>query len=93
MAKRGKSLNPGYKSGSHWANCFSCGFNFRKEDLKKTWDNRWVCNEDWEPRQPQDFLRTKKERVGVDEPILKDDTSVEINPTFGTVDPPPTPTF
>lgn len=94
MASRGKSLNPGYKPGSHWANCWSCGFAFRAEKLKKTWDNRWVCDEDFEPRHPQDFIRVKAERTGVDGPILEDDTTNEVAVTFaaqeGTV---PTATF
>lgn len=75
MAKRGVSRSPGYKSGSHWAICDSCGFQFRAEDLKETWDNRWVCNEDYEPRHPQDFLRAKEEKISVEQPIRPDDTS------------------
>ena len=74
MASRGKSRNPGYRSGSHWANCWSCGFAFRSEDLKETWDNRWVCDEDWEPRNEQDFLRVKPEKIHVEQPILLDAT-------------------
>lgn len=75
MAKRGVSRSPGYIPGSHWAVCDSCGFQFRAEELKETWDHRWVCNDDWEPRHPQDFLRARAEKVGVSQPIRPDDTS------------------
>jgi hypothetical protein len=81
MAKRGKSQNPGYRSGSHWADCFSCGFAFRAEDLKETWDNRWVCDEDFEVRHPQDFLRVRPEKISVDLPILLDNTDNAVTET------------
>jgi hypothetical protein len=83
VAKRGKSLNPGYVSGSHWADCWSCGFAFRAEDLQETWDGRWVCAEDFEVRHPQDFLRVRPEKISVEQPILPD-------PATNTVDNPPT---
>jgi hypothetical protein len=79
MAKRGVSRNPGYQAGSHWANCYSCGFQFRQEDLRKTWDNRWVCDEDWEPRHPQDFIRGIHEKISVEQPILPDSTATTID--------------
>ena len=81
MAQRGKSRNPGYKPGSHWANCSSCGFAFRSEDLRETWDNRWVCDEDWETRHPQDFIYTEEERINVEQPVLPDSTSTTIDVT------------
>ena len=80
----GKPRYPGYRSGSHWANCWSCGFAFRQEELKETWDNRWVCSTDWEARHEQDFLRVHPEKIAVDEPILLDDTTNLISgATFG----------
>lgn len=75
MAKRGVSSNPGYKPGSHWAVCDSCGFQFRAEELRETWDHRWVCDDDLEPRHPQELLKVREEKVGVDQPIRNDDTS------------------
>jgi hypothetical protein len=33
--------------------------------LRKDWQGLMVCSEDWEPRHPQDFLRTRPERGGV----------------------------
>jgi hypothetical protein len=29
----------------------------KASDLRQRWDGLKVCNEDWEPRQPQDFVR------------------------------------
>ena len=84
MSQRGRSLNPGYKSGSHLSNCYRCGFTFRAEELRKTWDGLWVCEDDWESRHPQDFLRTKEERVAAGAPLLHDDTSqLAAAATFG----------
>jgi hypothetical protein len=30
---------------------------FKEHDLQKRWDGVMVCSGDWEPRQPQDFVR------------------------------------
>lgn len=95
MAQRGKSLSPGYIAGSHWANCYSCGFEFRAEELRKTWDNRWVCDDDWEPRQPQDFIRGIYEKVSVEQPILDDicTNTVDVSGFASQESTIPTPTF
>jgi hypothetical protein len=37
--------------------CDRCGFKFKASELKKTWDGLWVCEQDWEPRHPQDFVK------------------------------------
>ena len=44
--------------------CDSCGRKFKASKLKKRWDGLMVCHQDWEPRQPQDFVR------GVSDPQL-----------------------
>ena len=93
MSKRGVSRNPGYKSGSHWANCDMCDSQFRAEDLKETWDHFWVCEDDYETRHAQDFLRVKEEHIYVDQPIRPSDTSNTISVTFDTVTEIPTSTF
>ena len=74
MAKRGVPLSPGYKSGSHWATCDEDGFQYRAEDLKETWDGRWVNDQDYEPRHPQDFLRVRAEVISVRQPIRPENT-------------------
>lgn len=45
------------KLGSYNAHCAECGAKFKAEDLQKNWKGFWVCHRDWEPRQPQDFVR------------------------------------
>lgn len=56
-----KTVNPGYIPGGHWVICDICGFAVRNFDARKTWDGKVVCPEDWEPRHPQDLLRSRQE--------------------------------
>ena len=58
-----KPRNPGYDPGNHWVTCDRCGFEYRNDVMKKTWDNLWVCPYDWEPRQPQDFVRARRDKI------------------------------
>ena len=37
--------------------CDVCRFKFKASDLRRRWDNLMVCEKDWEPRHPQDFIR------------------------------------
>jgi hypothetical protein len=48
-----------YDKGDWDAICDSCGFKFKASRLRKRWDGLMVCNKDWEPRQPQDFVRAR----------------------------------
>lgn len=50
--------------GDWEAICDSCGRKFKASKLKQRWDGLMVCQQDWEPRQPQDFVR------GVPDPQL-----------------------
>ncbi len=50
-----------YKPGDNNAVCDRCGWTFKASTLKKTWDGLWVCARDWEPRHPQDFVRSVKD--------------------------------
>lgn len=43
--------------GAWNAKCDRCGWSFKNYELKKTWDGFYVCDECWEPRHPQDFVR------------------------------------
>lgn len=51
----------GWKSGDPWAICDVCDFKYRKSELKKRWDGKMACPSDWEPRQPQDFVRAVRD--------------------------------
>jgi hypothetical protein len=57
-----------YKPGDNNAVCDRCGRPFKASMLKKTWDGLWVCQRDWEPRHPQDFVKS-----------VKDDQTVKIS--------------
>lgn len=41
--------------------CDVCGFKKKAKDLRKRWDGYMVCKEDWEPRHPLDFYRTRND--------------------------------
>ena len=46
-----------YKRGSWLAICDVCGAKYHSDDLKMRWDGLMCCSQDWNPRQPQDFVR------------------------------------
>lgn len=50
-----------YKRGPWNVVCDVCGFEFHSHELHKRWDGLMVCRDDWEPRHPQDFVRSVKE--------------------------------
>lgn len=43
--------------GDYNAICDVCKWKFKASDLRRRWDNLMVCEKDWEPRHPQDFIR------------------------------------
>ncbi len=56
-------MSNGYKSswlpGTYKAICDSCGFLRNSTEMQMRWDGFFVCSATcWEPRQPQDFVRT-----------------------------------
>lgn len=46
-----------YDKGDWKTICDACGRIFKATELRKRWDGFMVCEQDWEPRQPQDFVR------------------------------------
>lgn len=55
-----------YKPGDHWLVCDSCGLDYRRSEMRMRWDKLMVCQKDWEPRHPQEFVRGIKEKIAVD---------------------------
>ena len=51
------SYKSSFTSGLWKANCDQCGRTFKSNELRLRWDNLMVCRGDWEPRQPQDYVR------------------------------------
>lgn len=46
-----------YDRGDWKAICDVCGRELKASLLQKRWDGLMVCQKDWEPRHPQDFVR------------------------------------
>jgi hypothetical protein len=46
-----------YEKGNWKTVCDACGRLFKASQLTKRWDGVMVCQDDWEPRQTQDFVR------------------------------------
>ena len=46
-----------YDKGDWTALCDVCGRKFKASKLKQRWDGLMTCQQDWETRQPQDFVR------------------------------------
>ena len=51
------SYKASYVSGDWKADCDVCGRTYKASSLRKRWDGLMVCRDDYEPRQPQDFVR------------------------------------
>jgi len=61
MAENGVRFVPG-----QWnAVCDVCGQKWKSSSIKKRWDGLMVCPHDYEPRHPQDFLRSVPDRQAV----------------------------
>jgi hypothetical protein len=45
--------------------CDQCGRKYKASQLRKRWDGLMVCQDDWETRHPQDFVRGVKEDTSV----------------------------
>lgn len=54
-----------YEKGTHNLICDSCGKKMKANKSKHRWDGFIVCDSCWEPRQSLDFVRAKKEKIGV----------------------------
>lgn len=69
-----------YRPGDHYVICDVCGFKLRSTETRLRWDKLRVCEKDWEPRHPQDFVRGKRDRQRVPNPRPEaTDTFLEVN--------------
>jgi hypothetical protein len=57
-----------YVAGDFWRICDRCGFRKRASATFRTWDGLYVCEEDFETRHPQDFVRGRMDRQNVPDP-------------------------
>jgi hypothetical protein len=53
------------KLGDWNAVCDVCGFKFKASQMKKRWDGLMVCSEDYELRNPLDFIKVPNEKIDV----------------------------
>ena len=73
------SYQSNYTRGQWLVICEACGRKYKNTELRQRWDGFMVCEDDWEPRQPQDFVRgvadyqappwTRPEQGDVFEPV------------------------
>ena len=54
--------------GQHNKICDRTGFKIKSNGVRKEWNNMIVRSESWEPRQPQDLLRSRPDRQQVSDP-------------------------
>lgn len=59
------SLVDHYVPGNWNAICDRCGRKFKANQLRRTWEGYMVCDRDWEPRHPQDYVKGVKEAPNV----------------------------
>lgn len=55
----------GYKPGDWYIICDYSGFKIRRSEARRTWDGYLVRKDFWEPRQPQDFVRGRRDKISV----------------------------
>lgn len=67
-----------YKRGEWWAWCPVCGQKRLASTFKKRWDGQRVCEDDWEPRHPQELTRTPGDYTGVPYSRREIDSSVSV---------------
>jgi len=54
-----------YLSGNWNATCDVCGKKLKASTMVQRWDGFMVCRDDFESRQPQDFVKVPKEKIAV----------------------------
>ena len=58
-----------YISGEWNLICDVCGKKIKAHKAKHRWDGFVVCEKDYEPRQPQDFVKARVDKITV--PFLR----------------------
>jgi hypothetical protein len=54
-----------YKAGDWWILCDVCNRKIEASKSKLRWDGFRVCADDWETRQPQDFVKPMLDKISV----------------------------
>lgn len=69
-----------YKRGDYNAYCDLCQRKFKASQLRLTWNNLFVCAEDFDTRNPQDKVRVVREDPPLK--IVRDRTVKYIDATY-----------
>lgn len=56
------------REGDFNRHCDRCGFKYKASETRKEWNGLIVCPKCYEPRQPQDFVRGRRDRQSVPDP-------------------------
>lgn len=70
-----------YVPGAHNVIDDRTGFKIKSTQAKKEWMGLLVDESEWEPRQPQDFVSGRSDRMFVNDP--RPDTPLEFVGMFG----------
>lgn len=54
-----------YISGQWNVICDSCGKKIKSGEAKQRWDGFIVCPQDYEQRHPQDFVKSRTDKISV----------------------------
>ncbi len=57
-----------YKPGDHYIQDDRTGFKIRASEARREWTGQYVHKDAWEPRQPQDLVRSRVDKMSVDNP-------------------------
>lgn len=69
-----------YEPGSFNRICDRTGFKVKANATRKEWNNSIVREESYEPRQPQDLIRSRPDNQAVTDPRAEaDDVFVGVN--------------
>lgn len=75
-----------YVSGQFNVICDVCGKKIKAGEVKHRWDGFVVCEDDWEERHPQDFVRARQDKISV--PFTRPrptDAFILQNPVWDTI--------
>lgn len=54
-----------YKAGDYYIVCDYSGFKIKRSEARMTWDGYLVRKDFWEQRQPQDFVRGRRDKISI----------------------------
>lgn len=70
-----------YRSGDNNLTCDVCGKKIKASESRRRWDGFQVCSEDFEERQPQDFVRARADKISV--PVVRPQAPTPFNIPVG----------